>query len=54
VFTAARDIAAGEELTITYTDAEAAVSQRQQLLHWGYGFKCCCARCVEELAEQQG
>jgi hypothetical protein len=51
VFTAARDIAAGEQLSITYTDAEASVQQRQQVLHWSYGFRCCCQKCVEELQD---
>lgn len=51
VFTAARDIAAGEQLSITYTDAEAGVQQRQQVLHWSYGFRCRCQKCVEELQE---
>lgn len=48
VFRAARDIDAGEQLTITYIDAESAVSERRQQLLWAYGFKCMCARCCEE------
>lgn len=50
VFTAARQIAAGEQLFITYIDAEQEVDARQQYLAFAYGFRCRCARCQEELA----
>jgi hypothetical protein len=42
------DVAAGEELTITYIDADSPVEARRQRLHHAYGFTCVCARCVEE------
>lgn len=45
---ARRDIAAGEELKITYIDAGVGVAARRAQLQWGYGFRCQCARCVEE------
>lgn len=47
-FTAARDITAGEQLTISYIDSEQGVAARQDALSWGYGFACRCPRCVEE------
>mmetsp|Transcript_25258 Transcript_25258/g.47756 ORF Transcript_25258/g.47756 Transcript_25258/m.47756 type:complete len:320 (-) Transcript_25258:200-1159(-) len=49
VLRARRDIQAGEQLHITYIDASATREVRQKELHWGYGFKCDCARCSEEL-----
>ena len=45
---ARRDVAAGEQLSITYIDANASVAARRKELQWGYGFSCQCARCVEE------
>ena len=51
-FVAARDIAAGEQLCISYIDASMSVRARQRQLDWGYGFRCSCEACTEE-AEQQ-
>eukprot|EP00884_Botryococcus_braunii_P001973 jgi/Botrbrau1/11777/Bobra.0195s0101.1 len=49
VFTAARDIQQGEELTITYINNELPVGLRQEQLWWAYGFRCSCPLCCEEL-----
>jgi len=46
---ARRDIAAGEELTITYIDASEPAEERREALRFAYGFECRCAACVEEL-----
>jgi len=54
VFTAARDITAGEQLTITYTDSSQSVRERQAHLWQSYGFKCGCALCTEQLAVAGG
>jgi SET and MYND domain-containing protein len=48
VFTAARHIAAGEQLHITYTDVEQEADVRQEYLAFAYGFNCQCVRCQEE------
>ncbi len=53
VFTAARDIEPGDELTVSYLDVGLPYEARQQHLAWSYGFACACARCREEGAEQQ-
>ncbi len=50
LFIAARDIQPYEQLTITYIDNEAPVGVRQEQLHFGYGFRCRCSVCVEELS----
>lgn len=51
---ALRDIRAGEELSIAYLDLESlpdrSLSDRQEHLQEGYGFLCCCGRCVAEAA----
>ena len=49
--TAARDIAQGEQLKISYTDFSAPRAARQQQLSWAYGFECRCPRCLEEEGE---
>ncbi|KAJ3007668.1 hypothetical protein NUW54_g3456 [Trametes sanguinea] len=50
---ARRDIAAGEELTITYVNPELPLEQRRrQLMEWGFG-KCMCERCVREEREKK-
>lgn len=46
---ATRDIAAGEQLTISYLDANMGAQARQRHLQWAYGFLCQCRRCSEEL-----
>ncbi|GAX72995.1 hypothetical protein CEUSTIGMA_g447.t1 [Chlamydomonas eustigma] len=48
---AAKEIKAGEEITIAYTGRHitSPVSQRQALLHASYGFTCTCPRCRSEL-----
>lgn len=51
---ARRDVAAGEELRITYIDSASPAAQRQEELRFAYGFACRCAACVEELAEGGG
>ena len=49
--TARREIAAGEEVLITYIDSSVPVTQRREELRFAYGFECACAACVEELAD---
>ncbi|KAH9886713.1 SET domain-containing protein [Cubamyces lactineus] len=50
---ARRDIAPGEELTITYVNPELPLEQRRrQLMEWGFG-KCMCERCVKEERERK-
>ena len=44
-FSAARDIAAREQLTVSYIDAEQGTAGRQRQLEWAYGFTCRCPRC---------
>ncbi|GFH60730.1 hypothetical protein CTEN210_17206 [Chaetoceros tenuissimus] len=44
---AKRDIAPGEELCISYIDADASYENRQALL-LNYGFKCICSKCFRE------
>jgi SET domain len=44
---ALRDIAAGEEMTISYIDADASYADRQQALRH-YGFVCQCLKCHNE------
>jgi len=46
-FTAARDIARNEQLTISYIDAEQGTAARQHALEFAYGFRCRCPRCQE-------
>jgi hypothetical protein len=41
---AVRDIAAGEELTISYIDASMPRAERRERLQW-WGFDCTCAQC---------
>ncbi|RDW79095.1 SET domain-containing protein [Aspergillus mulundensis] len=55
VFTAGRDIAAGEECCISYFDLTQYVGlqERRGRLQSLFRFKCGCARCVEEEAEQE-
>ena len=48
---AKRDMAAGEELLVTYVDPSLGVRQRRmQLGAWGFG-ECGCERCIEEAKE---
>ena len=44
-FVASRDINAGDELSITYIDANLQTSERLRALRHGYGFECKCERC---------
>ncbi len=46
--TALRDIAAGEEVTISYGYGEEAVQERRYKLLVSHRFACACARCVDE------
>jgi len=46
--TALKDIADGEEITISYTDIKEDCEKRRATLLQHYGFECKCARCVEE------
>ena len=46
--TAARDIRAGEQLTIGYVDTGLPLARRRAELEFAYGFTCRCPRCVEE------
>ncbi|XP_057984083.1 histone-lysine N-methyltransferase ATXR4 isoform X2 [Malania oleifera] len=43
---ALRDIESGEELRICYIDASMDHDARQGLLSEGFGFQCCCFRCL--------
>ncbi|GIL48648.1 hypothetical protein Vafri_5121 [Volvox africanus] len=52
-FTAARDIAPGEELCVSYLDIGLPVHVRRQHLEWSYGFVCGCPRCREEEEVQE-
>jgi hypothetical protein len=45
---ASRDINIGEELSITYIDANLPKSDRLRTLRHAYGFECTCSRCQEE------
>ena len=45
---ALRDVAAGEELSISYVDEAADVRTRQHWLHDRYHFACTCRKCKEE------
>ncbi|KAK7202317.1 SET domain containing protein [Novymonas esmeraldas] len=45
---ALRDVAVGEELTISYIDTSLPVAVRQQQLQEHYLFECGCSRCVQE------
>lgn len=47
-FVAARDIAAGEEVTISYADADLPAAERRRKLLLTYRFACACAACVAE------
>jgi hypothetical protein len=50
---AKRDIAAGEELLVTYVDPKLGVRRRRlQLGAWGFG-ECGCDRCIEEEKESE-
>ena len=42
---ATRDVALGEELTISYVDASGADDERREELRETYGFECACVRC---------
>ncbi|XP_072977378.1 histone-lysine N-methyltransferase ATXR4 [Typha angustifolia] len=44
---ALRDIKEGEELRICYIDASMDQEARQKILAEGFGFQCCCLRCLE-------
>lgn len=50
VYTAARDIAKGDECFITYFDlaAHADVHSRQHYVLEQFRFKCTCDRCIED------
>ena len=45
---AIRDIAAGEELCISYVDLAHATAERQGHLLRQYGFQCACDRCTQQ------
>ena len=48
-FVAARDIDPGEQLFVSYIEAESmGVAARRQMLRYSYGFNCACPLCVEE------
>jgi hypothetical protein len=52
VLVAARDIAAGEEVTICYIDAEEASVRKRRAALADYGFVCECRRCAEDEARR--
>jgi len=43
-----KDVAVGEELSISYIDADVSVEERQIKLKSVFGFTCTCVKCVEE------
>ena len=49
---AAKPVAAGSELTVSYVPLALPRQQRQALLS-SYGFVCCCPRCEAEAQQQQ-
>ena len=51
VITAKREIASGEECTISYIEADAPRRVRQERLLSNYHFLCACPRCVREEAD---
>ena len=50
-FTALRDIRAGEEILVSYTDASQGYAARRERLTATYGFHCRCAKCQREALE---
>jgi hypothetical protein len=50
-FTALRDIAAGEQLLLSYIDCSLGFAARRERLTAGFGFHCACSRCVREALE---
>lgn len=52
-FFAARDIAAGEELTIGYCESDAPREARQHALSGQYSFTCTCPKCVAEAPAEE-
>lgn len=54
VYTATREIAAGEEITITYFDlaAHEGVARRQKYLQEQFRFKCTCNQCLRDEAAE--
>ena len=48
---ALRDISAGEEICITYTDVTAPRQTRREKLQKSYGFLCCCKGCEGQVEE---
>ncbi|KAI0179904.1 SET domain-containing protein [Hypoxylon sp. FL1284] len=49
--TAVRDIAAGEELSISYVEVMQPRAERRALLRHGWGFECGCAQCTARDAD---
>ena len=49
---ALKDIAEGEEVTISYVDVRDECATRKKTLLQHYGFDCKCARCTEELRQE--
>lgn len=50
-FVCRRDVAAGEELTISYIDNSEALHTRREALRFAYGFTCVCPACTDEAAD---
>ena len=50
-FAAKRDIEKGEQLFTSYIDESLPRAERQNQLDFGYGFKCNCPKCRDQLAE---
>ncbi|KAF2137363.1 uncharacterized protein K452DRAFT_110241 [Aplosporella prunicola CBS 121167] len=48
-----KDVAEGDEITISYLDGAGPRSARQQKLHEAFGFACACATCSLSLPERQ-
>ena len=51
---ATRDLAEGDEVTVSYVDESLPLRQRRASLEFGYGFFCRCERCLAEEAEEEG
>ncbi|KAF6068940.1 SET domain family protein [Candida albicans] len=50
---AGRDIKSGEELTTTYVNPSHTVHQRQRELRVNWGFICACAKCKDDLKQNE-
>ena len=49
---ALRELAEGEEVTISYVDRSLGYEERRKTLETHYGFECRCNRCVAEQRQE--